>query len=523
MLYLISFYRVHALHRPQTAWVVARVYNGMFLFISGWLAFLVAAESNDSRFMAAWVANSVFVGGGLVLIFTHVGLGAANIVFDNQLTKRYRALRAALVALEASLGGRTPTLLDFLPVQAPAQAFSAAADRSRPSGIAMVALTGILALSCAIVNLGGLALARRLHLQIRESVELLALVDTTRFATTTAAAGGAQETLAPLPKPVAVDFPRARGDSLGAIAAPLAFWRRDGGGSRRGSGDSDATATTTKEHADERKSSLTLFEVKQLARMRDASGREPAGRMQARKVLELKKAERDLTVITSSVLVITTLLLGAIIYITYGTAKDAVTGGNWGILELNATLCNWIYSFFVCLAIGYVNYNSLFNGRRARPQPSASHAQTQTRPGAVATTRTVDSTAPLDATLEEEEEEGCPPGRRTSRAQKKKSWLGLQPGSRNHSFSSAGGGGGRGDGTGSAAASIVVTVETSQVCDEEDELGALWWDKVEGNRGYGLPGGRRETHAAWNERVGDGCESAMGRRGSQPEGWLEEA
>lgn len=49
----------------------------------------------------------------------------------DKLTQRYQELLQALEGLNQRLAGRVPTLLDFLPIQAPAEAFDQAGNNAR--------------------------------------------------------------------------------------------------------------------------------------------------------------------------------------------------------------------------------------------------------------------------------------------------------------------------------------------------------------------------------------------------------
>ncbi|GAA5974378.1 hypothetical protein JCM11641_005246 [Rhodosporidiobolus odoratus] len=153
ILLLVLFHRVYQHHDCQRAWLIARSLNAPKLFVPGWLisrsglsAFLIAAESNEARFLPAWLANSLLVGGGLVLFAIDLSLAVASSVTGIRVYNQFVTLRAALVNLQST-------------------------------AISQYAIITLLPAACLLVNLGGLALARRLHNQTSESVEVLAHVD----------------------------------------------------------------------------------------------------------------------------------------------------------------------------------------------------------------------------------------------------------------------------------------------------------------------------------------------------------
>lgn len=109
-------------------------------------------------------------------------------VFAELLWSRYLELRSSLVALDTALGGRVPTLIDFIPIAVPGEAFAAAAEAARvfvlllfprPSPvltacahshtIVQFSVVAVMPAATIATNLGGLALARRLRRQVENS------------------------------------------------------------------------------------------------------------------------------------------------------------------------------------------------------------------------------------------------------------------------------------------------------------------------------------------------------------------
>lgn len=176
------------------------------------------------------------------------------------------------------------------------------------------------------VNLGGLALARRLHLQIQESLELLALVNPDRPLAAPIASPTVVRPLLRVPalsttgSDASSDKPsgmqRERQDSSVTSrssllmqpacppeagwavfsdpwAGPLAAVPVVAPGRRRSSA-APFSAVADAGRTERRRPSMTLVELKLLARRGSEKGVENPAREQARKVLDLKKAERDL-------------------------------------------------------------------------------------------------------------------------------------------------------------------------------------------------------------------------------------
>lgn len=148
------------------------------------------------------------------------------------------------------------------------------------------------------VNLGGLALARKLRAQINSSVELLVRADTQ----ITDLPGQKEE----VSEPVAVQIPLVPLANAALEADRNAEERKEQrkasltpseSSLRRDRRKSSFAPSDRAEPRDRRKSSLTFAAIKQLAVQTDASGRATAARSQARKVLALQKAARDLQIV----------------------------------------------------------------------------------------------------------------------------------------------------------------------------------------------------------------------------------
>ncbi|BGP36161.1 hypothetical protein JCM10449v2_000059 [Rhodotorula kratochvilovae] len=520
LLFLGSFWRVYKLGRPQHAWMGIRSFNGVALFVGGWViswsglqAFLLAVET-EQPYLSAGMANALFLGGGTFLVLLHVALAIATTIVSNRLFDRYVDLRGALVALQQSLNGRVPTLIDFIPVQRPAEAFAAAGAAARAPNVVMWSLTTLLAVAVIAVDLGGLALARKLRRQIRESVELLVHADagSSGFAHATGETSGAAPAIS-----VQIPF-------TGSAAAHNA---------RKPSlTPSDASSGLR----DKRKSSMTNSEVRNLALQRREGGGAAAARAQAKKVLALQKATRDLQAVTGNIAFISTCLLGMAIWVAYCSGMDKTTNGQWDI-EGTALPAQWLYTVAVTISLSYLTYNAVLNRRRlvasdegtcAAPAPGQGGPARRSLICNFAEAGSVERSVALPEPLREEDEDraggeamelapagtGSPPkdplgeeegalypppplprvldGARTP--QGRKSWTSLRS---EHSGKSSAAkklgwlpGRGRGSrcaGARGAGPAIMVTVETAQVCDgetsptwegERDEEESWEWERT---------------------------------------------
>ncbi|GAA5856267.1 hypothetical protein JCM9279_006363 [Rhodotorula babjevae] len=175
---LVVFWRTYELERGQEAWLAVRSFNPTVFALGGWIiswagltAFLVAVDS-ERQCVSARTANFLFLAGGALLVGVQTALATAATVLLERFWDRYLALRLVLVELDRILDGRAPTLLDFIPLREPGEAFSAAAGPARTASIVQFSLSIIFPVSVLAVNFGGLALVRRLRRQLRESAEL---------------------------------------------------------------------------------------------------------------------------------------------------------------------------------------------------------------------------------------------------------------------------------------------------------------------------------------------------------------
>ncbi|GAA6033691.1 hypothetical protein JCM8097_004384 [Rhodosporidiobolus ruineniae] len=524
--YLAVFFRVYRDHMSQATWFTLRGINAPLLFIPGWLiswsglqAFLVSTEANNSRFVPAWLANWTFVAGGILIFAFELAYGIVSSVLGTRFWNRYQDLRDALLAVKQSTAGRAPTLTELAPLAVPFERFSTSSDAWERPAVGQYAVTTLMPLACMLVNLGGLALARRLHLQIRDSVEVLALVEARRTSLTSTHKNGI-----PLE-----DLSSSRRRS--SFALDLS----------RGGGEGETSG-------EKRKPSLTTGEVKFLARQTD----EPS-QAQARKVLALQKAMRDLVMVATTVATLSLAFTVNAILVAVWSGDEAIYKGRWPITEAAISLPCWIYSCAVVTSVSYLLYNALVHGRLTQPvysdsssssargvarrpsQPQGpANAFPQTtgsivsgfvenaRSGSAgggevvpneeevdvmgdslgtsgerkaedeeaATSRPssplpppspappVPSTSETSPSRSQQRSGGLATGART--ALKKPSWLSLRSGG---SGGAAAGGGGRQGGKGGArpnsliAQGIVFTVESEQVC--EGDSCAMWWKDEE--------------------------------------------
>ncbi|GAA5856926.1 hypothetical protein JCM9279_003598 [Rhodotorula babjevae] len=448
LLYEVTFWFVYGKERGAYLYIGVRDFNQVPLFIGGWIlswsglqAFLVAVES-ERKFLSARISNGLFFAGGALLMLAGVGIGVYTTIMTERILHRYDELRGALVALQRSLGARTPTLLDLIPLQAPAQAFASSAEGAKRAGIVQGCAGPVLVLPIVISNIGGLALALRMRRQIRESIQVLA----------------------------------------------------DGGAAGRVATSAQSTTRVRIEGRD----------VRAMARQRPGE-RATTTSTQARKVLALQKAVKDLLATTSVIAFVSLCLLVVVAWIAYSSAANKLTdtSHNWPYTESTAMLSEWIYAIALTASLLYLLYNALRARRRINDLEAAT-ARTPpvARPVFVGAGRDGESmelgeksaTLPLSQVEVEMAEsdptsttlpslgtdygdaaELLPPPMTTSDGRRAlspaRSWASFAS-SRENSESSPGGwrsswlGRGAAPKMASPAASIMVTVETSQVCDD---------------------------------------------------------
>ncbi|GAA6008138.1 hypothetical protein JCM10207_007042 [Rhodosporidiobolus poonsookiae] len=338
--YLVDFYIVYVKHASQEAWFPLRSLNAPMLFFPGWMiswsglqSFLLTTESNDSTFLRAWVANALFLVGGFLTFSINLGLGISTSVLGLRFWHRFEDLRDTLVTLNTQLNGRVPSLLDLIVLQEPYARFDDAQKAWKTPSLWQYSVVTILPAAVLLVNFGGLALARKLHIQIKESVEVLALVEARR---------GSKST--------------QRGQSFsvgqtGSVPQAIVSFNGD----RRASA-APGDGVETEEGGEKRKPSLTTGEVRFLAKQTDEGTR-----LQARKVLQLQKAKRELIAVSATVAINAVALLVDSILVANWAATDAIYKGHWHILEAAVSLPSWLIGIVACGGSLYLCYNMIVN------------------------------------------------------------------------------------------------------------------------------------------------------------------
>ncbi|GAA5930439.1 hypothetical protein JCM3775_004392 [Rhodotorula graminis] len=506
------FWQTYSLGRGQKAWLALRTFDAMVLALGGWIiswagltAFLVAVDS-ERHCVSARTANFLFIGGGLTLIGVQTALATAVTVLLERFWDRYLELRGALVRLDRSLDGKAPTLLDFVPLRDPAEAFAAAAGPARTASLVQFAFIIVFPLSILAVNFGGLALVRRLRHQLNESAEFDASaieIDLDRNATMVSSGG-----LGPRPAP-ALEVASPSSSGFGVRDAQLAVSVAPEGGN-------DGVHVKAHHQLDAR-----------AVRILDRRGGTSAARAQTRRLLVLQKAMRDLQMTAWHIGFVSTCLLATTIWLLYCAVTDRTTSGEWAYIEGTAMPAQWIYSVAVVVSLFFLIYNQLASRRRLVGLEKGDDSNAVTPPKLHVTMpasgRSTPGSSPLDSTrsatrsrsqgevenpakdafekhlLGIGDDDGAPaPARPPSDADmtrrptlRKKSWASI-------ASRDSGEGGGPAwrlswparavpPRMASAAASVFVTVETSQVCDD----GAVGQSLAarEENLGSGLFGG----------------------------------
>ncbi|GAA5930417.1 hypothetical protein JCM3775_004386 [Rhodotorula graminis] len=453
LVYEGAFWYVYSTRCAQNLYIGVRNFNPVPLFIGGWIlswsglqAFLVAVES-ERKFMSARTANTFFIVGGTLLVLSSVGIGIYTTIMTVRILDRYNELRAALVELERSLGSRVPALLDLIPLQLPAEAFVSAANGARRAGIVQGAAGPFLLLPIAISNIGGIALAIRMRRQIRESIKVLA-------------------------------------DGVATVAP-----------------------STTRARIDAR-------EVRAMARQRPGE-RATVTTAHARKIMALQKAAKDLLATTSVIAFVSLCLFFVVAWIAWCsvTNKLSDTSNNWPYVESTALLSEWIYAIAITTSLFYLLYNAVRARRRIPDLEAASPGAVRpvlvgVGPGAgsmdlgekstslpheqeqveveMAESDPSASELPSFAREQGDSAAGLLPPATASDAGRRplspaRSWASFAS-NREGSDSSPGGwrsswlGRGAAPKLASPAASIMVTVETSQVCDDGSRTMCAPWD-----------------------------------------------
>ncbi|GAA5852746.1 hypothetical protein JCM9279_003955 [Rhodotorula babjevae] len=320
---LVAYWRGYGRHDSLAAWIVLRAFIGVFLFAAAWLiswsglmAFLLAVEP-EKIYVSARTANLLFVGGGALVFSVNLVIAIATAIYGVRLFNVYLDLRGALLALEASLAGRAPTLLDLLPLKAPFGALASAGNAARITNALTWSVVAVCPLFILVVDLGGLLLCARMRRQIKESVEVLG-------------DGGGPGRAAPAQAVCAAAADESTGEpvQLGARITCLGWRKRRGRARQRG---------------------------------REASTTE---RAQARKVLVFQKAVTDLQTLASVVAFSSFCVLGITIWAAYSAASPIDESVSWGYTESLATAAFWIYTVPACAALMCLTLNALRSRRR---------------------------------------------------------------------------------------------------------------------------------------------------------------
>jgi hypothetical protein len=250
----------------------------------------------------------------------------------------YENLRAALLAVKATVGDRAPTLVDFLPVSEPFQSFTRANERwqscvlsvlfilfslanwaFRSPAVWQYSVIALLPAAIIAVNLGGAFLALRLHSQISDSIDTLAHVEARNTALIGPSGGQSSKNSIPLH-----DFSRIGASRRGSASPGLEVAALD-------HIDLDQTATkgVQQNETEARKASLTTGEVRFLAKTEGGTTAE-----QAKKVLNLKKAMRDLITVSLTITVVATAFFVDAILVAVWSGNESIYRGRWGVSVL---------------------------------------------------------------------------------------------------------------------------------------------------------------------------------------------
>ncbi|BGO98931.1 hypothetical protein RTBOTA2_000027 [Rhodotorula toruloides] len=373
--YSVIYWLVYAKEYSQRPLIVMRSFQGIPLYLGGWCvswsglqAFMLATESANEVVLPVPVANTLFLAGGIVNVSIVIALATADTVYSLRLYDRYLVLVNALQSLEARLNGRTPTIIDLFPLQAPTQAMLDAGAAVRPLSTALFAFGTCMPIMCLLVNLGRLALVRKLRVQIRDSVNLIPLSTDDGFLKSAGPVPPAQahESASPA-RQTARDSSLSGPSPSGASDGPLSIDLK-----RPSSSSSTDKSPIPSPRSAPR--TLSFGEVKRIANrdLEKSAGQivSPAS-LQARKVVELKKAERDLILVTHFLAIICAFLAGYLLWITI-IFSGVTPPSSWIKIEFASTFGNWFFFTIALFASIYLNVTTfaLDSSHTKRAPPS---------------------------------------------------------------------------------------------------------------------------------------------------------
>ncbi|BGP21162.1 hypothetical protein Rt10032_c19g6148 [Rhodotorula toruloides] len=353
--YSIVYWLVYTKEYSQRPLIAMRSFQGIPLYMGGWCvswsglqAFMLATESANEILLPVPVANTLFLAGGIVNVLIVMALATVDTVLSLRLYDRYLVVVSALQALEARLNGRTPTIVDFLPLQAPTQAMLDAGAAARPLSTALFAFGTSMPVICLLVNVGGLALVRKLRSQIRDSVNLIPLSTDDGFLKSAGRPAQPNDPASPASQATPSSLESA---SPGVISdTPLSVRLK-----RPSSSSSGEKSPIPSPRSAPR--NLSFGEVKRIANrdLEKSAGQivSPAS-MQARRVVELKKAERDLILVTHFLAIICAFLAGYLLWITI-IFSSVTPPSSWVKIEFASTLGNWFFFTIALFASIYLN------------------------------------------------------------------------------------------------------------------------------------------------------------------------
>ncbi|GAA5930436.1 hypothetical protein JCM3775_004391 [Rhodotorula graminis] len=352
--FLAVCWTVYSRGIDQRAWIAMRAFNALFLFVCGWSftfanlqAFFVAIES-ERVYVSARTANALFLIGGAIIIILELAVAIEATVFAEILWNRYLDLRGNLVALETALGGRVPTLVDFIPIAVPGEAFAAAAAAARmfvalvllrqmrvltltacSHTIVQFSVVAIMPTAIIVTDLGGLALARRLKRRIEESDDW---------------APDALEPVQPGSSAVERDGPDEQ--------PPTSSEQLQLG---RGAANCPARGLSALEKVD----GATV----RVALARDHTKAAPT-RAQTRARVTLQKAANELLATSLSTAFMAVSLLGVAICFACSAATGGLSSGKWAYVEAIVLPAQWLYTVAILVANVYMVLNVLRSTRR---------------------------------------------------------------------------------------------------------------------------------------------------------------
>ncbi|KAK4054019.1 hypothetical protein OIO90_003664 [Microbotryomycetes sp. JL221] len=297
------------------------------LFIHGWIvtwgslqAFLLTTDHHHRQILSPRITNVLFVGVGMILFLACIGVAIANIIMQNRLLDNFDALTSQMRTFERSWQPSDNTFVQLAGLSGQFNKVISSAADTRRYNIIQLSVMSLVPIIVLFICINSLRLALVIRQQIVFNIEQCRrpMCDTTMTMHTIA--GGAKDEGSKSAADLAKEFHRPSIVSFVNI---------------------------NRQH-------LSRSEMRQLARR----GSGPEDRERLRHIQALQKAENDLIVINSLLLLaigaITGICLFAIAAVAKHTTLESLAFNQYETLMLGA---EWVYAIAVCAVLAGLLYN----------------------------------------------------------------------------------------------------------------------------------------------------------------------